>query len=68
MKRNEYHSNSNSLSETPNPNDNNMTKDNYLDIIGNLIKENNLLRKKITEHNINQSMLKDKLFFILILI
>jgi hypothetical protein len=58
MKRNEYHSNSNSLSETPNPNDNNMTKDNYLDIIGNLIKENNLLRKKITEHNINQKSIK----------
>ncbi|OUM69358.1 hypothetical protein PIROE2DRAFT_2651, partial [Piromyces sp. E2] len=33
--------------------DNTMTKDNYLEIINNLIKENCLLKKKITDQNTN---------------
>jgi len=59
MKKNEYDYSSYSLSETMSTisNDNSMTKDNYMEIIHNLIKENSMLKHKITEQNINKSML-----------
>jgi len=55
MKRNEYDYSSCSINETMSTisSDNSMTKDNYLEIINNLIKENCLLKKKITDYNTN---------------
>jgi len=58
MKKNEYDYSSCSISETMSTisRDNSMTKDNYIEIIHNLIKENSMLKHKITEQNTNPSM------------